>query len=96
MNLTQVVFASVNFTGRKFLCLDSVSDYLDSSIDNFTAGKLYFEAEVDYDLENRISENENMLLLYDDNKVIIYVEDENFILSEITIEPLALSLLGLN
>ena len=72
-------FFQYNVTGRVFMALTN-SPALIECDESFVEGEIYFEALVDSDNENHITDDEDILLMLTRDNVALYVDADDFIL----------------
>lgn len=76
-------YVTTNFTGKKFMCisLEENPKSVEEWSSGFKIGGIYYECRLDSDGKNLIlnDEKNNIILLMDENKNIIYVDYEQFV-----------------
>jgi hypothetical protein len=76
-------YVTTNFTGKKFMCisLEENSKTVEEWSSGFNIGNIYYECRLDIDGKNLINNNniDEIILLMDENKNIIYADKTQFI-----------------
>jgi hypothetical protein len=91
-------YVTTNFTGRKYMCVGLVEDSLtiEEWSSGFNIGSIYYECKLDSDGRNLSERVDNVLLLLDNNKNVIYADKAQFVQVEGMEKILTNMWIGLN